>query len=255
MAELDPPITDGDMDPYCAWLRRQLGRFVHANGAIPLETCRAEVDFSKNQISDVGVGKLLSTLRDFNVHIACLKLFSNQIGEAGVEAVCDFVRENMAEPLYEIHLSHNRIPDAAALRLVEALSQHGKYPPRRGREEDKGSAVCPCWIRLNHNWVENPAEVLRKCREELGVKVCTADSRQLCAPTKCKDPDTPLVHLYSFLVQSKGTPVKGEARAEAWGPRRAWPAAPSKSAAEGKPASKKPTWRPVEGVRLERRTR
>jgi len=206
MADCSPGLDDASLETYCVWLRSKLGAFVHQNGSKPLMSCRAEVDFSKNNIGDEGTKRLLTTLQDFDVQIAVLKLFQNQIGAGAITALCDFITNNKAEPIWELHLSHNRIPDAAVLQLVQTLSKHRQYPPLRPSVENPhGDMVqCPCWVRLNNNLIKDPQRVIDQLQQELKVKICLAEERACCAPSKCRETPTPLVHLLSLQTQSWG---------------------------------------------------
>merc|ERR1739848_621550 len=96
---------------------------------------------------------LLETIAQHEVHTALLKLFKNSISQAGVLAICEYIRmSEKAEPLQELHLSHNEIGDESALELLRTLhSQRPRYPPRRPCEGSGEPVLAPVWLRLNHN--------------------------------------------------------------------------------------------------------
>merc|ERR1712061_271122 len=126
---------------------------VEEHSSEPLKRCRGEVDFSHNSMSNQMVWMLLETLAQHEVHTALLKLFGNNISQGGVLAICEFIRMNeQAEPLQELHLSHNEIDDESALELLRTLhSQKPRYPPRRVCDGSGEPIAVPVWLRLNNN--------------------------------------------------------------------------------------------------------
>lgn len=207
MGALDPPFTEVGMERYCRWLRGRLASFREEHGAEGLRRCRGEVDFSHNSMSNQMVWTLLETLAQNDVHTALLKLFGNHISQGGVLAICEFIRKNeRAEALQELHLSHNEIDDDAALELLRTLQlQRPKYPPRRLQEGSGEERQAPMWLRLNHNRIREP-EVVRRSAESEGITICTAGDRQACGTSKCCRRECPLVHLYSFNMQARRRP-------------------------------------------------
>lgn len=203
MGSLDPPLTEAGMEKYCKWLRVRLGSFCEEHGAEPLRRCRAEVDFSHNNMTNEMVWKLLRSLTDYEVQTALLKLYANQISQDGVLALCEYIQLNArADALWELHLSHNEIDDDAALELLRTLhSQRPRYPPRRPCEGSGEMLLAPVWLRLNHNRIHDPQRVQRQAEAD-GISICTAWDRQACGTSKCvRGRECPLVHLYSFNVQ------------------------------------------------------
>jgi len=179
------------MERYCIWLRAQLAKIKDERGQKALWQCCGEVDFSNNSMGDQEVWMLLETLAQFQIHAAVLKLYKNRISQAGVLAICEFIRSNSdAGPVHELHLSQNEIDDDAALELLSTLhSLSTRYPPKR----PDGRPV-PVWVRLNRNAIRDSAKVLRDLHAE-GISSCPAPSSQGCGPTRCARPDCPLLHL------------------------------------------------------------
>jgi len=202
MSGLKPPLTEVGVKRYCRWLETRLQSFKDEHGHEPLRRCRGEVDFSHNRLDNQMVRLLLETLEQNEVHAALLKLFGNLISKEGVLAICDFIRNNHgAEPLQELHLSHNEIDDDCVLELLRTLhSQRPRYPPRRSRDGD-GAGLAPVWLRLNHNRIRDPDQV-RRDAEAAGVTLCAASDRNACGTSRCKWKECPLVHLYAFDIQA-----------------------------------------------------
>lgn len=201
MSHLKPPFTEVGMERYCRWLKKRLQAFRDEHGYEPLRRCRGEVDFSHNGLNNQMVWLLLQTLVQSEVHTALLKLFGNLISQEGVLAICEFIRANhQAEPLQELHLSHNEIDDDCALELLQTLhSQRPRYPPRRSQEGD-GTGLAPVWLRLNHNRIRDPDQV-KRAAESSGITLCAAFDRSACGTSRCYRRECPLVHLYAFNVQ------------------------------------------------------
>mmetsp|Transcript_14448 Transcript_14448/g.31673 ORF Transcript_14448/g.31673 Transcript_14448/m.31673 type:complete len:1036 (-) Transcript_14448:79-3186(-) len=206
MSGLEPRLTEAGMQRYCDWLRTRLGAFREDHGDGPLRSCRGEVDFSHNDMSNQMVWMLLETLAQHEVHTALLKLFANNISQGGILALCEFIRMNeRAEALHELHLSHNKIDDESALELLRTLnSQRPRYPPRRTTEAS-GPSVAPVWLRLNHNRIRDP-DAVRRAAEVEEITICSAWDRNACGTSKCCKRECPLVHLYSFSVQARAWP-------------------------------------------------
>lgn len=195
MNDLDPPLTDEGMQVYCRWLHQGLQRVREECSLRSLRQIRAEVHFSKNGLSDDAVGRLLQALQRSELSVTCLNLFANCIGPAGAHHICDFLRGAIF-PLREVHLSHNKIDDEAALEMIHLLVEHPRYPPRRPREGGGGEVLVPVWLRLNNNWIRDPAKVLRKAESQPGVTVSHSHSRHAGGPTVCG-----WLHLYRFDIQ------------------------------------------------------
>lgn len=208
MGSLEPPLTEAAMERYCKWLRGRLTAICAEHGAATLRRCRAEVDFSRGALSNQMVWNLLETLSQHEVHAERLKLFGNRISHGGVLAICEFIRTNRrAEPLQELHLSHNDIDDLSAFELLRALHQERpRYPARRLQGEGSSdTARAPVWLRLDHNRIRNAGYVLQAAENE-GISVCVASDRSACGTSKCcraQGGDCPLVHLHAFSVQER----------------------------------------------------
>merc|ERR1711977_112860 len=115
MCDLDPAWTDEAMQAYCSWLQQKLQVLKQQLGLQSLRHCRADVDFSRNGLSDAAVGTLLDTLAQSEMHVTILKLFANCIGPVGMQHLCNFLRR-ASFPIHEVHLSHNEIDDMSALK-------------------------------------------------------------------------------------------------------------------------------------------
>eukprot|EP00929_Paragymnodinium_shiwhaense_P018412 TRINITY_DN12898_c0_g1_i2.p1 TRINITY_DN12898_c0_g1~~TRINITY_DN12898_c0_g1_i2.p1 ORF type:complete len:1268 (+),score=317.17 TRINITY_DN12898_c0_g1_i2:102-3806(+) len=208
MSALSPPLNDEGMQVYCRWLRQGLQRTKEECNLRSLRQLRAEVNFSKNCLSDDAVGRLLQALQRAELHVASLNLYGNCLSAVGIGHVAEYLR-SAALPTHQIHLSHNRIDDVAAMDLVRAIAEHPRYPPRLGRD-----MPVPVWLRLNNNWIQEPRKVIRKlesvCTGNGYGGICLAHNRNVCGPGKCACPtrggQPPLLHLFSFETQDRPMP-------------------------------------------------
>lgn len=207
MNELEPPMTDEDMQVYCRWLHHRLHKVRDECGLRSLRQIRTEVNFSKNGLGDDALGRLLQALQRSELHVVSLNFFANRLGPAGAHHVFDFLW-SASFPVLEIHLSHNEIDDESALELMRVLSEHPKYQPRRVREGAAELQFPPVWLRLNNNLIRHPGRLLRTLEGELGVTFCLARNRHACGPNKCghRGLNVPLVHLYTFETQDDPNP-------------------------------------------------
>ncbi|CAE7358908.1 CHR12 [Symbiodinium sp. KB8] len=204
MAGLDPSLSDIAMERCMAWLRRRLAEFKDASGPKVLRQCRAEVDFSQNDMSDRALWMLLDCLTQFEVQASYLKLNNNRISGAGMLALCEFIRNNKrAGQIYELHLSQNEIDDASALELFRTLKElKHRYPPKREIHGYEGLHLVPLWLRLSRNKIRDPAALLETLTAE-EITFCPALRRDGCGPGYCSWEDTPLVHLPFFSEQAR----------------------------------------------------
>lgn len=191
------------MQGYCSWLLQRLQKLQQELGLHSLRHCRAEVDFSRNGLSDAAVGFLLDALLQSEMHVTILKLFANRIGSVGMQHLCSFVQK-VGLPIHEVHLSHNAIEDNSALELIKSLVADSRYPPTRARDTGQSEAPYPVWIRLNNNRISDPKWVARTAEAEAGAWICQARNRYVCGPGRCEQrhgSQCPHVHLCAFNSQ------------------------------------------------------
>lgn len=256
MSELDPPLNDEGMQVYCRWLHKGLASLREECKLWSLRQIRAEVNFSKNGLSDDAVGRLLQALQRSELHVTSLNLFANNLGPAGTYHICDFLR-SASFPVNEVHLSHNQIDDASALELLRVFAEHPRYPLRRAVQRGGAETWVPVWLRLNNNLIVDPVRVLRQAEAECGVTVSVShDSHMVYAPAKSgwRGSGMPLVHMLHFSLQDRcakdsgptnklrrrnfheGTANKAPAETMAKGPRAVRAAAAAAEAARGLPS-------------------
>lgn len=80
-----------------------------------------------------------------------------------------------------IHMSHNRITDKGAKRLLEAASKCKHYP------RTVGENLAPLWLRLESNSIRNPVGLITKdmaTGENADAKICLMTDRQ-CSRRGC----------------------------------------------------------------------
>eukprot|EP00434_Breviolum_minutum_P000909 symbB.v1.2.000800.t2/scaffold44.1/size390916/13 len=173
MSGSDLASSDVAMERFCAWLRRRLADFKDTHGAKVLRQCQGEVDFSYSGLSDHGLWLLLDCLSQFEVQAAFMKLTHNRITTAGVQSLCEFIRNNKrAGQIYEMYLAENQINDDGALELMQTMKElKHRYPPKREVHGKSGLQLVPVWLRLAGNKI-NAAAFLKTLSVE-GISWCT----------------------------------------------------------------------------------
>mmetsp|Transcript_1865 Transcript_1865/g.3298 ORF Transcript_1865/g.3298 Transcript_1865/m.3298 type:complete len:956 (-) Transcript_1865:67-2934(-) len=204
MASLEPPIANDDMQVYCRWLHHRLQSVRQDLGLRSLRQLRTEVNFSKNNLGDDAVARLLQALQRSELHIASLNLTGNRLGVGAARHISDFLWE-MPVAIHEVNLSHNEFDDDSALEILRLVADHPKYQPRKARDSARhGELQCPVWLRLDNNRIEKPRKLLRTLESELGSCICLARNRNVCGPHKCGwrgSQGHTLMHLYNFESQ------------------------------------------------------
>jgi len=113
-----------------------------------------EIDFSKCQMNDEKLEKLIAVLEQFEVYATKFKFFGNNI------CLCDpivrYLESGFASELREVHLSHNQLDDSACYQIIDtSVSVFG-------------ARATALWLRIEHNPVTN-AEAIT---ENFGPLVC-----------------------------------------------------------------------------------
>lgn len=214
-------MTDEDVARWCHSARPQLASL--ASDAPSL--CADTVDLAGNRISSTGLVALVDILLDLRLYVRVFKLHKNVLGSKAVSALARYVA-CCPRPVEELHLSHNVIDTAGAAALVEAIVSAGSplqptYPSR-----DERGRFRPVWLRLEHNRVRAPGELLdsggpvqqalARIRRDRGF-ACQPDVPALCgAPDGCgcrsrncgfqRDALGPVVHL-PFLTRACSAPA------------------------------------------------
>lgn len=161
--------------------------------------CANSIELSENAIGNKGIIAFADVLERHDVHVKCMKLYKNRIGDEGAFRLSDFIK-NQVEPMEELHLSHNLLTGLALVSLCLAFHQHRyqAYPFR-----SRSMAFIPCWVRLEYNSIANPKFCLDLLKKETKIRICLAENRDLCGPWRCchsqmQSKDVPSVHLFAI---------------------------------------------------------
>mmetsp|Transcript_37389 Transcript_37389/g.79327 ORF Transcript_37389/g.79327 Transcript_37389/m.79327 type:complete len:612 (-) Transcript_37389:615-2450(-) len=205
MSQIQPHFTEAAMRKYCSWLSVRFSAFTQEH-ADALKTCRGEVDFTHNGMTDSMLRMLLETLARFEVHVAVMRFSDNNITNLGATSICEYLRNNeSSDPVWELYLSRNDIEDDGATELMTTLHDLiPRYPPWRPDGEYSEVALAPVWLFLKHNRLSR-ADSVRYDAEQLGVTICLAKDRIACSPGKCMCEQVPLLHLPGFGTQRSTT--------------------------------------------------
>jgi hypothetical protein len=162
------------------------------------------VNFSKNNLGDDAIGRLLQALQRSELHVTSLNLAGNRLGTAAARHISDFLWQ-MSTAVREVILSHNEFNDEAALEMLRLVVDHPKYQPRKAREgAGHGELLHPVWLRLDYNRIDKPRKLLRTLENELGACICLARNRNVCGLQKCGwrgGQGHTLMHLFNFECQ------------------------------------------------------
>ena len=172
------------VDDWCHTLDSQLfERF----GNQPPRLAAASLNFSRCNLDDEALTKLLSFLYSRDITVQIMKLFRNNITDGGAWAVGQFMA-NSSQAVHEVHLSHNSITEKGAAGLLELIAWSRKYPYDASSGGRDGRGLSPIWLRLEHNCIDWRIIDHRLHRPDLTW--CTAESRDGwlmsdAAPTIC----------------------------------------------------------------------
>jgi hypothetical protein len=119
-----------------------------------------DVRLQYHQCGDAGIKALCEDclgplLKDGWAYCHFLRAWSNQIGDAGCQALAELLKLQGQAPrtahMRELHLSDNRISSEGALALVRAsLAIYPQY-------EERGRQRLPLWLRLHRNVIDTDA--------------------------------------------------------------------------------------------------
>ena len=149
-----------------------------------------------------------------SLRVRRLFLWRNKITDIGALALCKlFHHLGPNYPLYELHLSHNRITSVGADKLLEAIKASKAYPRV---SNNSGKRDIPLWLRLEYNYIDY--KKTEHFALSKNIKICMANQRHLCSSSKCGSEimistgaaaaataivkhQYPEVHLYVFEMQ------------------------------------------------------
>lgn len=173
------------VDDWCHTLDSQL--FERFGSQPPTSLAAASLNFSRCNLDDEALTKLLSFLYSRDITVQIMKLFRNNITDGGAWAVGQFMAHS-SQAVHEVHLSHNSITERGAAGLLELIAWSRKYPYDASSGGRDGRGLSPIWLRLEHNCIDWRVIDHRLHRTDLTW--CTAESRDGwlmsdAAPTIC----------------------------------------------------------------------
>ncbi|CAK0899299.1 unnamed protein product [Prorocentrum cordatum] len=136
-------ITDANIDSWISTVHRELTSWSEGRGF----SC-SSLSLSRNELTDSSVKKVMRFLIQTRISVQMLKLFKNSFGDAGMQSIGEFISSQAAEPVQEIHLSHNQITWRGALAVFGAVKDCGLYPCNRGKDGT------PLWLRMENNLID-----------------------------------------------------------------------------------------------------
>mmetsp|Transcript_6285 Transcript_6285/g.15619 ORF Transcript_6285/g.15619 Transcript_6285/m.15619 type:complete len:494 (+) Transcript_6285:61-1542(+) len=202
-------INDEKMRKWCEWFDRRCESLTYGRRGLMAR----QLNFSHNEVSEIGVRFLLDVLMRREVRVKVLKLYQNRIAD-GTD-LAELVRWSKGQ-LVELHLSHNRLNTDAACQIVTAAVA---AVDTRGVPCYPQGGIVPLWLRLELNCVEFTAleAQLKPALKELGrppeESVCHVDSKATCwcRPKCCvRLASPPAVHV-TYLRERGSAAERGAA--------------------------------------------
>ena len=140
-----------------------------------------EVDVSCNKLTSRGIApivKFCGQCPDLRV----FKAFKNEIDDAGAYHIATLLEK--CTSLEEIHLSHNYLTAKGVRIIVKAA------------DWNRVNSQSPLWLRVEQNYVDSGAEVIRQLAEEYSV--CGRNDEWRCTSRHCywkRNIHVPFLHL------------------------------------------------------------
>lgn len=128
-----------------------------------------ELDFSFNYITAVGFARLHSCINAKQLRV--VKLHKNCLDDAAAGYLASLCKTSPC--LAQLHISHNRLTASGVKEIVAA---------RTDAARDMRSSQPPLWLRVNMNWVRNPASLLEAWAVNR-VPVCSLKAK--CTSSFC----------------------------------------------------------------------
>jgi len=163
---------------------------------------QADLDFSHNGLTDVGLSALLAAWKQMEVSCPLLlKLHFNRLADASLGHLAAFIRTYRGQ-VRELHLTDNSFSEQKTVgEFLASFSGLPQYPMwiRRQRR------YAPVYARLGNCGLSSPQVVLEQSQGSIAI--CLMEDRG-CSRTLCSLAERgsgrgcPLVHLYGFLDQS-----------------------------------------------------
>jgi len=210
---------------------------------------QADIDISRNAITDAGFRSILRTWSKLG--LACpliLKAHFNRLTDASLEELARFVQSYPGQ-LREVHLTNNSFREReAVLRLWRSFAGLPQYPMwvRRQRR------FAPVYLRMGRCGITLPEELLGEA-ERCSLRLCLMQegccSKTLCAKTgRHGSGSCPLVHVFGFLDQCQEPSSSSTAEPAAAGAPGSGGAAGVEQAAPGGGRPPRPAGSPERGV-------
>mmetsp|Transcript_13527 Transcript_13527/g.36518 ORF Transcript_13527/g.36518 Transcript_13527/m.36518 type:complete len:648 (-) Transcript_13527:15-1958(-) len=144
------------------------------------------VDFSQNDLTDVGLEAIVRCIRDSNRQVKRLMFFKNKLRNP--TALCKLMRDRdigiaKASGPKELHLSDNNLSEAIIEDMLECIAEH--------RTRSGTPIRPPFWIRAERNGLHSCGERLVKLFGDRGLDICLVTRSNRSKATRFVD-----VHLY-----------------------------------------------------------
>lgn len=163
-------------DMLCSWGLSERTWYIAQSSAAAVVT--ADIDFSRNQLTDHSIYELCQLLLAFRrVHVVTLRLASNTISDVGLAYLADLPY------LHNVVLDDNQLSRQGIreflLRSYRAKRDH--YDALKAQDSPDDSLVRPIFVSIDGNYAARAMELIESLESE-GLRVCCPDSTS-CEPS------------------------------------------------------------------------
>ncbi|CAJ1341263.1 unnamed protein product [Effrenium voratum] len=166
---------------------------VPALGLKQAATHYGEVDVSQNRLSAKGIEEVVNyCIRCSDLRV--LKAYKNEIGDAGARHIARLIRR--CRYIEEVHLSHNQLTEEGVRVIIEAACSRPQQ-------------ASPLWLRLERNWVAEPASLLQELVDHSSV--CGRTDERRCTNRHCawkRQVHVPFLHMQREVVKEENRQSK-----------------------------------------------
>jgi len=135
-------LTDADIRKWAQWVPQVIDPLIIAGSILK----NSIIDFSGNQITDIGCQQIFHVLHNFGIHSAKLKFGSNLLTDQSINNFVTYLMNNMI-PTHELWIEKNRFTVKGIVHLCRTLKTHQHFP----RYDAEQSCYRSFRLSLQHN--------------------------------------------------------------------------------------------------------
>lgn len=183
----DAGMLEGDFLSWCAWFQD----FLCANGLTDrgtppltagLQAVNADIDFSRNALSDTSILELVRVLSLFKrIQVRTLRLTGNAVSDVGLLALVELPY------IHQLILSENIITRHGLLDFVLTARKNKSdvFEASVAQDQPDESLLRPLYITIEGNFIDSAILVLHDF-DSFGLKACCFDSSGCESTSECR---------------------------------------------------------------------